>query len=199
MSTMLIVTREGVKLAGNRAVMLLDSSYFLNIFTYFVPINRTKYCAGDYAYASDYKLIRISYFVDLHDRSFDSQVKLYTLCANAWRTLPSMPYALCCACTMGVFVGKCLHWVVTHKFEPDQPDLIIAFDLNRKSFREVPLPEVEGEGFEIDVALLVQPFLPAKRVGPLARAHFNSSTQHDREFSKQEDLCVGDGGVRTQG
>ncbi|TKY72232.1 F-box protein CPR30 [Spatholobus suberectus] len=105
-------------------------------------------------FTGDYKLVRISYFVDLHDRSFDSQVKLYTLRANAWRTLPSMPYALCCARTMGVFVGNSLHWVVTRKLEPDQPDLIIAFDLRREIFREVPLPEVEGGGFEIDVALL---------------------------------------------
>ncbi|KAG4945978.1 hypothetical protein AAZX31_15G110000 [Glycine max] len=104
----------------------------------------------------DYKLVRISYFVDLHDRSFDSQVKLYTLRANAWKTLPSLPYALCCARTMGVFVGNSLHWVVTRKLEPDQPDLIIAFDLTHDIFRELPLPDTGGVdgGFEIDLALL---------------------------------------------
>ncbi|KAG4387662.1 hypothetical protein AAZX31_09G010500 [Glycine max] len=104
----------------------------------------------------DYKLVRISYFVDLQDRSFDSQVKLYTLRANAWKTLPSMPYALCCARTMGVFVGNSLHWVVTRKLEPDQPDLIVAFDLTHEIFTELPLPDTGGVGggFEIDVALL---------------------------------------------
>ncbi|KAK7303379.1 hypothetical protein RJT34_14283 [Clitoria ternatea] len=107
--------------------------------------------------AKDYKLVRISYFVDLHHRTFDSQVILFSLRANAWKTLPSMPYALCCARTMGVFVSHALHWVVTRKLEPDQPDLIISFDLRYDVFREVPLPDVGDEpqgSFEIDVALL---------------------------------------------
>ncbi|XP_027361651.1 F-box protein CPR1 isoform X2 [Abrus precatorius] len=104
---------------------------------------------------ADYKLVRISYFVDLHHRTFDSQVTLYTLRSNAWKTLPSMPYALCCARTMGVFVGHALHWVVTRKLQPDQPDLIVAFDLSLEIFHEVPLPDTGNEGsFEIDVALL---------------------------------------------
>ncbi|RDX64035.1 F-box protein CPR30, partial [Mucuna pruriens] len=112
------------------------------------------YGFGSNSLARDYKLVRISYFVDLHHRTFDSQVRLYSLRANAWKTLPSMPYALCCARTMGVFVAHALHWVVTRKLEPDQPDLIIAFDLDLEIFQELPLPDVQGPAFEIDVALL---------------------------------------------
>lgn len=48
---------------------------------------------------------------------------------------------------------------MTRKLQPDQPDLIIAFDLSLESFSEMPLPETGyGDGdddgeFEIEVAL----------------------------------------------
>ncbi|XP_004486223.1 F-box protein CPR1 [Cicer arietinum] len=110
-------------------------------------------------FAGDYKLVRISYFVDLQNRTFDSQVRLFSSRTNSWKVLPSMCYALCCARTMGVFVDNSLHWVVTRKLEPGQPDLIVAFNLTLEIFNEVPLPEIEvvdnnGESFEIDVAVL---------------------------------------------
>ncbi|XP_061344338.1 F-box protein CPR1-like [Gastrolobium bilobum] len=113
------------------------------------------YGFGHESFAGDYKLVRILFLYDWHNRSFESQVKLYSLRTNSWKTLPSMPYALCCARTMGVFVGNALHWVVTRKLEPNQPDLIVAFDLRLEVFLVVPLPEIGDEGnFEIDVALL---------------------------------------------
>ncbi|KAK7363828.1 hypothetical protein VNO77_05986 [Canavalia gladiata] len=105
-------------------------------------------------FTNDYKLVSISYFVDLHNRSFDSQVQLYSLRSDAWKVLPSMPYALCCARTMGVFVGVALHWVVTRKLEPNEPDLIVSFDLRLESFREVPLPVSVNGNFEMNVAQL---------------------------------------------
>ncbi|XP_057753078.1 F-box protein CPR1-like [Arachis stenosperma] len=114
------------------------------------------YGFGYDSFSEDYKLVRISYFVDLHSRTFYSHVKLYSLRVDSWKSLPNMPYGLCCARTMGVFVGGALHWVVTRKLEPDQPDLIVAFDLRLESFNEVPLPEtgnVNGN-FEMDVSLL---------------------------------------------
>ncbi|KAE9594744.1 putative galactose oxidase/kelch, beta-propeller, kelch-type beta propeller [Lupinus albus] len=109
--------------------------------------------------SNDYKLVMISYYVDLKDRSFDSQVKVYSLRINSWKTLPSMPYALCCARIMGVLVDGYLHWVVTRKLEPDQPDLIVAFDLRFENFDVVPLPgtmndEESNMNLEIDVAVL---------------------------------------------
>ncbi|XP_061339788.1 F-box protein CPR1-like [Gastrolobium bilobum] len=111
------------------------------------------YGLGYDSLTGDYKLVRISYFVDLHNRTFDSQVMLFSLRMDCWKTLPSMPYALCCARTMGVFVGGALHWVVTRKLEPDQPDLVVAFDLRGESFREVPLPVAVKGSFEMEVAL----------------------------------------------
>lgn len=102
----------------------------------------------------DYKLVSISYFVDLHNRSFDSHVKIYTMRTDVWKTLPSMPYALCCARTMGVFVSGALHWVVTRDLEPESRDLIVAFDLRFEVFREVALPGTVDGKFDMDVALL---------------------------------------------
>lgn len=55
---------------------------------------------------------------------------------------------------MGVFVGGALHWVVTRKLEPDQPDLVVAFDLRLESFKEVELPETVKGNFDMNVALL---------------------------------------------
>ncbi|KAI4296006.1 hypothetical protein L6164_035996 [Bauhinia variegata] len=112
------------------------------------------YGFGYDSYYDDYKLLRISYFINLHDRTFDSQVKLYSLRRNEWKSIESMPYALCCARTMGVFAGGALHWVVTRKLEPNEPDLIVAFDLRFENFKEVPLPDTGNEQFEMDVALL---------------------------------------------
>ncbi|XP_028755028.1 F-box protein CPR1 [Neltuma alba] len=112
------------------------------------------YGFGYDSFSDDYKLLRISYYIDLHSRTFDSQVKLYSLRTNSWKTIQHMPYALCCARTMGVFVGGALHWVVTRKLEPDAPDLIIAFDLKYENFREVPLPDLGNQNFQMEVALL---------------------------------------------
>ncbi|KAF7840550.1 F-box protein CPR1-like [Senna tora] len=112
------------------------------------------YGFGYDSYSNDYKLLRISYFIDLHNRTFDSQVKLFSLRTNRWNSIQRMPYALCCARTMGVFVGGALHWVVTRKLEPDAPDLIVAFDLRFEIFQEVPLPETGNESFQMEVALL---------------------------------------------
>ncbi|XP_014515474.1 F-box protein CPR30-like [Vigna radiata var. radiata] len=104
--------------------------------------------------SNDYKLVSITYFVDLHNRTFDSQVQLYTLKFDAGKNLPNMPYALYYAQTMGVLVGGALHWVITRKLEPDQPDLIITFDLTCESLHEVELPATLKGNFDMEVALL---------------------------------------------
>ncbi|KAK7292458.1 hypothetical protein RIF29_08239 [Crotalaria pallida] len=116
-----------------------DENNHNNYFTIFAA---RVYGFGFDSVTDDYKLVRISYFVDPSTRHFNTDVKLYSLRNNAWKTLPNiMPYALCFARTMGVFVGGALHWVVTRRLQPDEPDLIVAFDLVQESFREVPLPE----------------------------------------------------------
>ncbi|KAJ1427145.1 Galactose oxidase/kelch, beta-propeller [Sesbania bispinosa] len=142
------------------------------------------YGFGHDSVSDDYKLVSISYFVDLRRRSFDSQVKLYSLRHDSWKTLPSMPYALCCARTMGVFVGGALHWVVTRKLQPDQPDLVVAFDLSNESFREVLLPVTVNGNYDMDLALLG---------GCLCVIEKRGGTQFDvwvmREYGSQDSWC----------
>ncbi|XP_058753567.1 F-box protein CPR1-like [Vicia villosa] len=112
------------------------------------------YGFGYDSFSGEYKLVSISYFVDLHNRSFDSHVKIYTMRTDVWKTLTSMPYALCCARTMGVYLSGALHWVVTRDLEPESLDLIVAFDLRFEVFREVKLPgSVDGK-LDMDVAVL---------------------------------------------
>ncbi|XP_004507627.1 F-box protein CPR1 isoform X2 [Cicer arietinum] len=111
------------------------------------------YGFGYDSFSDDYKLVSISYFVDLHNRSFDSQVRVYTMRTDVWKNVPSMPYALCCGRTMGVFVSGSIHWVVTRNVEPDQSDLIVAFDLRFEIFREIELPTTVDGKFEMEVAV----------------------------------------------
>ncbi|KEH37093.1 F-box protein interaction domain protein [Medicago truncatula] len=115
-------------------------------------------------FSSDYKLIRISWFVDLHNRTFDSYVRLFTSKTNSWKVLPNIEYALCHVNTMGVFVenSSSLHWKMTRRYDKFQPLLIVAFNLTLEVFNEVPFPHEIGGGeevtnsasFEIDVAVL---------------------------------------------
>ncbi|KAJ7967795.1 F-box protein [Quillaja saponaria] len=102
----------------------------------------------------DYKLVKISQFINLDSRGYDSEIKVYSLRTNAWRSVESMPFALCYARKMGVLASNALHWVVTRKLEPSEPDLVVAFDLRFENFREVPLPEIASTNFSMDVDVL---------------------------------------------
>jgi len=113
-------------------------------------------------FSSGYKLLRISWFVDIHNHTFDSYVSLFTSKTNSWKVLPDVEYALCYENTMGVFVensnSSYLHWMMTRKFDGFQPLLIVAFNLTLEIFNEVPFPGeigVASKGrFEINVANL---------------------------------------------
>jgi F-box interacting protein len=101
----------------------------------------------------DYKLVRISQFINLGNEGCVSKVKVYSLRANEWRDSEDMPYVLCYTRKNGTFASGALHWVVNRKFN-EEADLIVAFDLTAEKFREVPLPECAEEGFHIDVGVL---------------------------------------------
>jgi len=114
-------------------------------------------------FSSDYKLLRISWFVDVQNLTFDSCVRLFTSKTNSWKVLPNIEYALCHGNTMGVFVenSSSLHWMMTRRYDKFQPLLIVAFNLTLEVFNEVPFPdEIGGEevtnsaSFGIDVAVL---------------------------------------------
>lgn len=79
---------------------------------------------------------------------FDSDVKIYSSNANAWKMYKrNFPYCLSIKKWRwyGVFVGSALHWVVLRKPGFDFADLILAFDLVTEEYHDqlVPLPEYE--------------------------------------------------------
>jgi len=124
-------------------------------------INRTGICVHGFGFdqlTSDYKLLRISYLINLHEY-YDPQVRLFSLKRNLWKIIPTMPYALLYAKVMGVFIENSLHWVMVKKLGVLHPSLIVAFNLRLEIFSEVPLPneideEVNSRSFKISVAIL---------------------------------------------
>lgn len=103
----------------------------------------------------DYKLVRISQFILLGYEKSVAKVKVYSQRANAWKDSEDMPY-VCMNKKNGIFVKTSLHWVVNRKFNVDETDLIVAFNLTNETFREVPLPECVGERFRIELGVLDQ-------------------------------------------
>ncbi|RHN72952.1 putative F-box domain-containing protein [Medicago truncatula] len=113
-----------------------------------IPQSETKIHYAFFTYgfgfdplSSDYKLIRISWFVDLQNSTFDSYVRLFTSKTNSWKVLPSIDYVLCYALTMGVFVENSLHWITVKNPDGLHPRLIVAFNLTLELFNEVPFPD----------------------------------------------------------
>jgi len=108
--------------------------------------------------SGDYKLLRISWLVDLDNPFYDSHVTLFSSKTNSWKIIPSMPYTLIYAQINGVFLENSLHWIMTKKLDRLNPCLIVAFNLTLDIFNEVPLPDEisqeVNESFDIDVAVL---------------------------------------------
>jgi len=109
----------------------------------------------------DYKILRLSWLVSLQNPFYDSHVRLFSSKTNSWKIIPTMPYALVYAQTMGVFVENSIHWIMAKKLDGLHPSLIVAFNLTLEIFNEVPLPDEIGEEevnsngrVEIDVAVL---------------------------------------------
>ena len=126
--------------------------------------NRGCLCVHGFGFdplTSDYKLLRISWFFDLHNLFYDPHVRLFSCKTNSWKIIPRLPYALKYCQNMGVFVdnSNSIHWAATRNIEPFQTDLILAFNLTFEIFNEVPLPvEISqvssNESFELDVDVL---------------------------------------------
>lgn len=112
------------------------------------------YGFGYDAINEDYKLVRISQFIGLDYRSFRSEVRIYSLRLNEWKSLEDMPYALWYTDRMGVCLDGFLHWVVIRKIEPDETGLIVALDLARESYGEIPLPAFMNNDYKIDLGVL---------------------------------------------
>ncbi|AES71809.2 F-box protein interaction domain protein [Medicago truncatula] len=124
--------------------------------------NRGCLCVHGFGFDSltgDYKLLRISWLLDLQNPFYDPHVRLFSSKTNSWKIVPSFPYSLEYCQTMGVFIdnSNSIHWVANN--ELFEPRLIFAFNLTFEIFNEVPLPvEISqiksNKSFGLDVAVL---------------------------------------------
>ncbi|KAL5579724.1 hypothetical protein UlMin_012166 [Ulmus minor] len=98
------------------------------------PLSNVAYGFGYDSAKDDYKLLRISQFdVDI------SEVKIYSLRTNEWKSIGYKPKSYCYAMRMGVLVNGSLHWAAVNLDYGSA--MVLAFDIGSESFREVPLPE----------------------------------------------------------
>ncbi|EXB41581.1 F-box protein [Morus notabilis] len=105
--------------------------------------------------SNDYKLVRmVQFFGNVGEDSFDSEVKVYSAKSNTWKRIRDFPYYLRYKHGFGVLSNNALHWVVSRKPLSDVSNLVFAVDLVTEEYREVPLPEFEGESFHMNVEVL---------------------------------------------
>ncbi|RZC48999.1 hypothetical protein C5167_017422 [Papaver somniferum] len=99
--------------------------------------HRTSYGFGYDCNIKDYKLVRI---VDLI--SHGSEVQVYTLGSNAWRSIANIPYNIAYQEPHGILVNTTLHW--SARKSSTQLHSIISFHIESESFEEVPLLQAEN-------------------------------------------------------
>lgn len=102
----------------------------------------------------DYKVVRIAQFGGVNGKSFESEVKVYSLRRNSWRRIGDMPYCILYPGVNGVFVCGALHWLVSQNAESNVANMIVALDLGVEDCREVPQPELMDENFNMDIGVL---------------------------------------------
>ncbi|CAH9090455.1 unnamed protein product [Cuscuta epithymum] len=87
----------------------------------------------------DYKLMMLIEFNGLFRRSFDREVKVYSLNDKSWKKIDNFPNHISYGRNNGVLFGNALQWLV--KTKPDNSNLILSFDLVTETFGEIQLPE----------------------------------------------------------
>ncbi|KAH7837119.1 hypothetical protein Vadar_009875 [Vaccinium darrowii] len=105
-----------------------------------------SYGFGYDSVSDDYKVVR---FVQLYNQpiadTFASEVKVYNMKSNSWRSIQDFPYWFRDYQSRGVLIGSALHWVVSRKPLSDIAKFIVAFDLAAEDYQLLPLPEYFGE------------------------------------------------------
>lgn len=102
----------------------------------------------------DYKLVRVVLFIDMDLDCFPTEVKVYSVKANAWKTVSDFPCYYGYQRVKGVLVNGALHWLVSKKPECDSLFLIVAFDLVNEQCREVPVPSYDDRYFYVKIGEL---------------------------------------------
>lgn len=111
-------------------------------------MNEVVYGFGFHPATNEYKVIKIGYYPHVYYVPWCflksvkynyplSEVHLFSLKSNTWRTLQELPYKL--HHSPGVLINGRLHWVTRFNWHLDR--LIVAFDLSNDTFQEVPRPD----------------------------------------------------------
>ncbi|KAL2547741.1 F-box protein [Forsythia ovata] len=143
--------------------LLSDTIYIYNPFTrdYKVLPNSTVFEDQNVIFGfgfnpinKDYKVIKIVYYHKTYNldilmpsrRLMDissqrSDVQIYNLGSNEWRSIGEAPYIIDKRSLPGVLVSGRLHWLSRlGKYNGRYNRIIISFDLSDDSFREIPKP-----------------------------------------------------------
>ncbi|GFP90676.1 F-box/kelch-repeat protein at3g23880 [Phtheirospermum japonicum] len=83
---------------------------------------------------------------------FETQVKVYSLRANSWKTLSNWPGGDTFGGT-GKFLNGALHWSVC-SFDWPAEWVIVSHDLATDTFTEVPLPKLDDDDVRVELKIL---------------------------------------------
>ncbi|EEF29668.1 ubiquitin-protein ligase, putative [Ricinus communis] len=102
----------------------------------------------------DYKLVRIAQFGGVDRKSFESEVKVFSLRKNSWRRIADMPYCVLYPGENGIYANGALHWLVSQDPDSTVADTIVALDLGVEDYHVVPKPEFVDMNCNMGVGVL---------------------------------------------
>ncbi|CAA0817978.1 F-box protein CPR30 [Striga hermonthica] len=95
-----------------------------------------RYALGYDSKHRDYKVVMVDQTTPEWE-VFESVTRVYSLTTNSWKLVGDFPYALPTNEPWGLYLNDSLHTVIRHC-------LILAFDLAREEFYELPKPDYHG-------------------------------------------------------
>ncbi|KAK6269135.1 hypothetical protein QUC31_013295, partial [Theobroma cacao] len=116
--------------------------------------NAYVYGFGYDTVSDDYKVVKIMQLGGVDGKALESEVKICSLKRLAWRRIPDIPCIFSFPGVNGVFASGALHWVLTHKVQLSEENVIVALDLAAEKYREIPQPEYIDKRFQLDVGVL---------------------------------------------
>jgi F-box interacting protein len=152
----------------------------------------------------DYKLVRLVYRFDY---IVPPLVEIYTLRTGAWRSLkaPGPPYTII-TWSLSVFLNGAVHWpAYTPADQGAFRNLIVSFDMEDETFREVAMPKsLQGvEDLSVTVAVLdgLLALVPCNRYGSVEFHSVWVMKEYGvaESWTKLYDIDVGEGLHRVIG
>ncbi|OVA01232.1 F-box domain [Macleaya cordata] len=98
---------------------------------------RITYGFGYNCNIEDYKLVRVvTGFYGL------SEVMVYSLASNSWKSIQNIPYDLSYGGQPGVLVNGALHWIAARGMSSKGCEVVlVSFDIGDETFKKVPQPK----------------------------------------------------------